>query len=90
MVLVVSGGHFRATRHRVVDPPKDQLKEDRLSLVLFQASEGDLRMEPAYESPLLAREGCFDSQGAYREFKKLRDAGLPVGRRPWYICAGFN
>jgi hypothetical protein len=98
---VVSGGHFRATRHRVVDPPEDQLKEERLSIVLFQASEGDLRMEPAYgeapalalvvlsdrranafesESPLLKREGCIDSQGAYREFKKLREKGMAVSQ----------
>jgi hypothetical protein len=98
---VVSGGHFRATRHRVVDPPEDQLKEERLSIVLFQASEGDLRMEPAYgettglliwcalcadgvesESPLLKREGCIDSQGAYREFKKLREKGMAVSQTP--------
>ncbi|OCF31063.1 hypothetical protein I316_07334 [Kwoniella heveanensis BCC8398] len=87
---LVSGGHFRATRHRVVDPPEDQRKEERLSLVLFQASEGDLRMEPAYgdlvfsESPLLKREGCIDSQGAYREFKRLREKGVPVPtNRQW-------
>lgn len=75
----MSGGHFRATLHRVVDPPEDQIHEDRLSLVLFQASEGDLRMEPAWESPLLKREGCIDTQGAYREFKKAQEAGKPVG-----------
>ncbi|WRT70965.1 uncharacterized protein IL334_007964 [Kwoniella shivajii] len=81
---LVSGGHFRATRHRVVDPPADQLSSDRLSLVLFQASEGDLRMEPAYQSPLLQREGCFDSQGAYREFKRLRERGVPIPtNRQW-------
>ncbi|RSH83772.1 hypothetical protein EHS25_005387 [Saitozyma podzolica] len=81
---LVSGGHFRATRHRVVDPPEDQLKEERLSIVLFQASEGDLRMEPAYESPLLKREGCIDSQGAYREFKKLREKGMAIPtNRQW-------
>ncbi|WWC65505.1 uncharacterized protein I303_108123 [Kwoniella dejecticola CBS 10117] len=81
---LVSGGHFRATRHRVVDPPSDQQTYDRLSIVLFQASEGDLRMEPAYQSPLLQREGCFDSQGAYREFKRLREKGIPIPtNREW-------
>ncbi|KAL7421073.1 hypothetical protein Q5752_003957 [Cryptotrichosporon argae] len=81
---LVSGGHFRATRHRVVDPPADQMRSDRLSIVLFQAAEGDLRMEPAYESPLLKREGCFDSQGAYREFRRLQARGVPVPtNREW-------
>lgn len=45
--IVISGGHFRATRHRVVAPPEDQLGDERLSLVLFNSSIGDLRMEPA-------------------------------------------
>lgn len=44
---IVSGGHFKATRHRVYTPPADQLHEERLSLVLFNSSVGDLRMAPA-------------------------------------------
>lgn len=44
---IVSGGHFKATRHRVFQPPADQLNEERLSLVLFNSSIGDLRMAPA-------------------------------------------
>lgn len=44
---IVSGGHFKATRHRVFKPPVDQLHEERLSLVLFNSSVGDLRMTPA-------------------------------------------
>lgn len=44
---IVSGGHFKATRHRVFRPPTDQLHEERLSLVLFNSSLGDLRMTPA-------------------------------------------
>jgi isopenicillin N synthase-like dioxygenase len=44
---IVSGGHFKATRHRVYKPPVDQLHEERLSLVLFNSSVGDLRMAPA-------------------------------------------
>lgn len=30
---------------------------DRLSLVLFQASEGDLRMEPAYGELAVSKSG---------------------------------
>jgi isopenicillin N synthase-like dioxygenase len=44
---IVSGGHFKATRHRVYKPPVDQLHEERLSLVLFNSSVGNLRMAPA-------------------------------------------
>lgn len=44
---IVSGGHFKATRHRVFKPPVDQLNQERLSLVLFNSSMGSLRMTPA-------------------------------------------
>lgn len=47
MVEIVSGGHFKATRHRVFEPPADQRHLERLSLVLFESSIGNLRMEPA-------------------------------------------
>lgn len=45
---IVSGGHFKATRHRVFTPPADQLNSERLSLVLFNSSVGELRMQPAF------------------------------------------
>lgn len=44
---IVSGGHFKATRHRVFSPPADQAHEERLSLVLFNSSVGDIQMTPA-------------------------------------------
>lgn len=44
---IVSGGHFKATRHRVFKPPVDQLEKERLSIVLFNSSLGSLRMGPA-------------------------------------------
>lgn len=75
---IVSGGHFKATRHRVFTPPEDQLNEERLSLVLFNSSIGDLRMTPAAASPLIQREGCVEEQGVYKEFKRLMDLGVPV------------
>lgn len=50
---IVSGGHFKATRHRVFKPPPDQLNVERLSLVLFNSSVGDLRMAPAAGKSLL-------------------------------------
>ena len=45
---VVSGGHFRATRHRVAQPPDSQSTFERLSLVCFNGSKGDLRMQPCW------------------------------------------
>lgn len=80
---IVSGGHFRATRHRVYKPPADQLQEERLSLVLFNSSVGDLRMQPALESPLIQREGCVEDQGIYREFKKRTAEADPPTNREW-------
>ncbi|OCF53966.1 hypothetical protein L486_08541 [Kwoniella mangroviensis CBS 10435] len=75
---IISGGHFKATRHRVYQPPSDQAHEQRLSLVLFNAAEGSLRVSPAMESPLLQREGCINDQGVYNGFKTLIDHGMPV------------
>ncbi|KIR30163.1 flavonol synthase [Cryptococcus deuterogattii 99/473] len=81
---IVSGGHFKATRHRVYKPPADQLQTERLSLVLFNSSVGDLRMTPAAESPLIKREGCIEEQGVYKEFKRVMDLGVPVPtNRQW-------
>ncbi|KOC18733.1 gibberellin 3-beta hydroxylase [Aspergillus flavus AF70] len=80
---IVSGGHFKATRHRVFRPPADQLHEERLSLVLFNSSIGDLRMAPAHDSKLIQREGCVEEQGVYKEFKKLTSQGklVPTNRQ---------
>ncbi|PWN52095.1 putative gibberellin 3-beta hydroxylase [Violaceomyces palustris] len=81
---IVSGGHFKATRHRVFRPPQDQLHQERLSLVLFNSSVGDLRMTPATASPLIQREGCVEEQGVYKEFKSLMDKGMAVpNNREW-------
>ncbi|PWN88766.1 putative gibberellin 3-beta hydroxylase [Acaromyces ingoldii] len=81
---IVSGGHFKATRHRVYKPPADQLHEERLSLVLFNSSVGELRMTPAASSPLIQREGCIEEQGVYKEFKSRMVKGMPVPtNRQW-------
>ncbi|KAL1382909.1 putative gibberellin 3-beta hydroxylase [Phyllosticta capitalensis] len=81
---IVSGGHFKATRHRVFTPPADQLNQERLSLVLFNSSVGDLRMTPATASPLIQREGCVEDQGVYAGFMKLTSNGkLVPTNREW-------
>lgn len=75
---IVSGGHFKATKHKVTDTPADQEHCERLSLVQFNASVGDMRLAPAVQSPLLQREGFVLEQGVFRQYKKLMDAGVPV------------
>ncbi|KAF2112237.1 hypothetical protein BDV96DRAFT_634013 [Lophiotrema nucula] len=75
---IISGGHFKATKHKVTDTPADQEHCERLSLVQFNASAGDLRLAPAVASPLLQREGFVLDQGVFREYKKLIDAGVDV------------
>ena len=75
---IVSGGHFKATKHKVTDTPEDQEHCERLSLVQFNASIGDMRLAPAVGSPLLQREGFVFGQGVFQQYKKLMDAGVPV------------
>jgi len=66
---VISGGHFKATLHKVAEPPADQENEQRLSLVFFNGSKGDMRLKPAMESPLIQREGFVLKQGVFTQFK---------------------
>ena len=75
---ILSGGHFKATRHKVTDTPADQEHLPRLSIVQFNAPRGDLRLAPAVESPLLQREGFVAEQGVFAEYKRLLDQGVPV------------
>lgn len=75
---VISGGHFKATLHKVAEPPEDQRHEQRLSLVLFNGSKGDMRLKPVTESPLIQREGFVLKQGIFMQFKNLMDSGRPV------------
>lgn len=75
---IISGGHFKATKHKVTATPADQEHLERLSLVQFNASLGDLRLAPAVESPLLQREGYVLEQGIFQQYKRLIDVGVPV------------
>lgn len=66
------------TVSQVTDTPKDQEHLERLSVVQFNASSGELRLAPAMQSPLIQREGFVEDQGVFREYKKLIDAGVHV------------
>jgi len=76
---VLSGGHFQATLHKVADPPSDQRDKERLSLVLFNAPKGSLRLSPVMESPLIQRSGFVVRKGGVFEgYKRCMDSGLPI------------
>lgn len=75
---IISGGHFSATLHKVTDTPADQEHCERLSLVQFNASVGDMRLAPAVQSPVMQREGFVLEQGVFQQYKRLIDAGVPV------------
>ncbi|KAF4607779.1 hypothetical protein EYR40_000114 [Pleurotus pulmonarius] len=51
------GGYYRATKHRVVQPPVDQQKISRLGVFYFSTPNDDIRLSPLIESPVLQREG---------------------------------
>jgi len=51
----LSGGHYRATIHRVVQPPPDQQKYERLGVFYFATSNDDVKLVPLLQSPVLQR-----------------------------------
>ncbi|KAG6904254.1 hypothetical protein DXG01_011441, partial [Tephrocybe rancida] len=53
----LSGGFYRATIHRVVQPPKDQQQATRLGVFYFCRSDDDVTLAPLAASPVLKRIG---------------------------------
>ncbi|KAF7439778.1 hypothetical protein PC9H_000114 [Pleurotus ostreatus] len=53
----LSGGYYRATKHRVVQPPADQQNIPRLGVFYFSMANDDVKLSPLVQSPLLQREG---------------------------------
>jgi isopenicillin N synthase-like dioxygenase len=54
---VLSGGLFKATRHRVIRPPPDQANIIRYILIHFARVKRDLVLEPIWDSPLVKQSG---------------------------------
>lgn len=53
----LSGGYYRATIHRVVQPPADQRGCTRVGAFYFAMADDDVVLKPLKESPVLQREG---------------------------------
>lgn len=53
----LSGGLFKATRHRVMRPPNDQADIIRYILIHFARVRRDLPLNPIWDSPLVAASG---------------------------------
>ncbi|PFH51150.1 hypothetical protein AMATHDRAFT_143235 [Amanita thiersii Skay4041] len=53
----LSGGFYRATIHRVVQPPPDQQQYARLGVFYFCLTDDDVKLAPLSQSPVLQRVG---------------------------------
>ena len=53
----LSGGFYRATIHRVIQPPPDQRQYTRLGVYYFAMPNDDIRLVPFVESPVLQKLG---------------------------------
>ncbi|KAI0761385.1 Clavaminate synthase-like protein [Trametes elegans] len=63
----LSGGYYKATIHRVRQPPADQAGYARLGVFYFGMADDDVSLKPLLESPVLQREGVvcrFDADHA--------------------------
>ncbi len=54
---MLSGGLYKATIHRVFQPPADQRGHTRLGLFYFGFTDDDVKLVPFAESPVLQRVG---------------------------------
>jgi isopenicillin N synthase-like dioxygenase len=53
----ISGGFYKATIHRVIQPPIDQRQHTRLGVFYFAIPEDSTRLVPVTDSPVLERVG---------------------------------
>jgi isopenicillin N synthase-like dioxygenase len=64
MMTFFTGGYYKPTIHRVIQPPSDQSAYDRLGAYYFAMPDNDVRLLPCAESPVLKRVGverqCLD------------------------------
>ncbi|KAG2076286.1 Clavaminate synthase-like protein [Suillus decipiens] len=62
----LTGGYYKGTIHRVVQPPVDQRNYTRLGMFFFAIPNDDIKLVPMVESPVLQKVGiqrrCEDSE----------------------------
>ncbi|TBU57628.1 Clavaminate synthase-like protein [Dichomitus squalens] len=73
---MLSGGFYKATIHRVVQPPPDQRGLIRLGMYYFALADDDVKLSPV-ESPVFKQEGVPSNSESGRtltmgEFRKMR------------------
>ncbi|KAI0365420.1 Clavaminate synthase-like protein [Pilatotrama ljubarskyi] len=70
----LSGGYYKATIHRVRQPPADQAGYARLGVFYFGMADDDVRLNPLRESPVLQRIGlkCRFEEGHAPTMKQYR------------------
>ncbi len=74
---MLSGGFYKGTIHRVVQPPADQRDRPRLGTYYFALADDDVKLVPFAESPVLQRVGivrkCADEDApTMREWRRGR------------------
>ncbi|KAF8432736.1 hypothetical protein L210DRAFT_3711347 [Boletus edulis BED1] len=57
MINFLTGGFYKPTIHRVVQPPHDQRAYDRLGVFCFAMADDDARLSALAQSPVLQRLG---------------------------------
>ncbi|ESK85342.1 Clavaminate synthase-like protein [Moniliophthora roreri MCA 2997] len=89
----LSGGYYKATIHRVVQPPADQRNVTRLGAYYFNIADDHIKLAPLTDSPVLQRVGIQrrfedDKIPTMEEWRKSRtlaygqvNAGLKVGEQ---------
>ncbi|CCM00828.1 uncharacterized protein FIBRA_02870 [Fibroporia radiculosa] len=71
----LSGGFYKATIHRVVQPPADQRGYTRLGLFYFAMPDDDLKLNPHVESPV------FQERAVKRRFDEENTPTMEMWRR---------
>ncbi|KAH7909409.1 hypothetical protein BJ138DRAFT_1155324 [Hygrophoropsis aurantiaca] len=71
MMEFFSGGYYKPTIHRVVQPPEDQRTYNRLGVFYFTMPDDDVRLLPCADSPVLQKVGiqrrCPDEEAPMSE-----------------------
>jgi isopenicillin N synthase-like dioxygenase len=78
----LSGGLYKATIHRVVQPPEDQRERTRLGVIYFAMSEDQVKLVPVSGSPVL------EKVGTKRRFEDEKAPGVEAWRK--YRTASYG